>query len=216
MTTAFDPERCDDLARRAAAGDETAWALLLQEVWPFLVRTVGTSRSMGRLAKSEDHIRNVVTAVVDKLGSSERRGLGLYVPWRERNTGKTFEDWLRIVTANAVRDYVRHEAGDALSREQAVPSIKRFLNEFRTSPALESLGVRPPITATQTAQQLLRFAERKLPPEQLEALRLWLDGAGYDEIAMDIPAADAEAARKLVRAAVGTLRRHFGGVTGDD
>ena len=210
MTTALGAG-CEDLARGATAGDEAAWTRLVQEIWPFLLRTVGASRSMGRLGRSEDHVRNVITAVVDKLGGGGRRGLSLYFPWRERNSEKTFEDWLRIVAANAVRDYVRHEAGDALSRTQPEPSIKRFLNEFRTSPVLETLGVRPPITAAQTARELLRFAEEKLPSPQLAALRLWMEGATFEEIAAEAPAADADAAQKLVRAAVGTLRRHFGG-----
>lgn len=169
---------------------------------------------MGPLGRSEDHVRNVVTSVVEKLGGSERHGLGLYASWRPRNAEKTFEDWLRIVTANAVRDYVRHELGDALSRDPVEPSTTRLLNEFRTSPVIETLGVRPPITAAQTARQLLQFAEMRLPSEQLASLRLWLDGAGFDEIAADAHLIDGEEARRLVRAAIGTLRRHFGATTG--
>ncbi|MEZ4314325.1 MAG: hypothetical protein R3F14_40405 [Polyangiaceae bacterium] len=159
-------------------------------------------------------MRNVVTSIIEKMGGGGRRGLSLYFPWRLRNVEKTFEDWLRIVATNAVRDYVRREAGDALSRERAEPSVKRLLNEFRTSPALELLGVRPPITAAQTARELLRFADEKLPTPQLAALRLWLDGATFEEIASEGAGTDAEEARKLVRAAVGTIRRHFAGTPG--
>lgn len=206
---------CDELARRAAHGDAAAWGTLLELIWPYLGGFVRASRSMGPLCRSEDHVLNVVTAVIGKLGRDERQGLLLYSSWRARNADKGFEDWLRIVTANVVRDYVRHELRDALSRDPAEPSTTRLLNEFRTAPILETLGIRPPITAAQTARELLQFAEDRLPAEQLSALRAWLEGAEHDEIAQDAGLPEAEDARRLVRAAIATLRRHFvGGATG--
>jgi DNA-directed RNA polymerase specialized sigma24 family protein len=82
------------------------------------------------------------------------------------------------------------------------------LNEFASSPALEDLGVRPPLTAAQTARELIEFARSRLPAEQLALLEAWLEGASFDDMARE-HGTTADEARKLVRAAVATLRRHF-------
>jgi hypothetical protein len=37
----------------------------------------------------------------------------------------------------------------------------------------------------------------------------WVEGAGFDELRDELGLADAEESRKLVRAAVAALRRHF-------
>lgn len=211
--TTLDRRRCEELVKASAGGDGAAWTALVKEIWPYLIHLAKSSRSMGAMARSEDHVRNVVTAVVAKLGRDDRRGLNLSLSWCARNTSKGFDDWLRVVTTNVIRDYVRHELGDALSRTGAEPSVTGFLNEFRTSPILDSLGIRPPITAAQTARELLQFAENHLPALQLSALRAWLDGHELGEIAEQGALPDADEARKLVRAAIATLRRHFVGPT---
>lgn len=208
-TQPLDSARCEALALRVAAGDGPAWAELLVYLWPAWLRMVRKSRSMGPFSKSEDHVRNVVTNLAEKLGGEGARGLKLYAPWRERHHDKTFDDWLRIVTANAVRDYVRGQMNDAMAAIQPEPSVKRLLNEFRTSPAIDQLGARPPVTAAQTTRQLLAFANAHLSPPQLRALALWMEGATFEDIAEEMALDEADAARKLVRAAVALLRREF-------
>jgi hypothetical protein len=84
-----------------------------------------------------------------------------------------------------------------------------MLNEFDAL-SLEGVGARPPITAAQTARQLLEFARARLPADQLAALEQWVGGASFEEIQADLGLTDAVEARKKVRAACETLRRHFG------
>jgi RNA polymerase sigma factor (sigma-70 family) len=205
--TALDAELCEALALRATTGDQRACRELVEHLWPAWVSMVRTNRSMAGLARSEDHVHDVVTRLVEKIGRPDGRGLLLYPPWRERNPDKNFLDWIRIVTKNAIRDYVREQLGSTRTRPGEI-SVKRLLNEFASSPALDELGIRPPFTAAQTARELVEFARGRLSEAQLRALGLWLEGADFEEMAEEL-ALTAEEARKLMRSAVATLRRHF-------
>jgi DNA-directed RNA polymerase specialized sigma24 family protein len=211
MGSGLDVARCEGLAARAAGGDAGAWKELIAELWPAWTRQVRGARAMGSLARSEDHVRDVLAKLVEKLGQADGRGLRLYRPWRERHPDKTFEDWMHIVVANAIRDHVRATLGETKAFRTSEPSVKRLLNEFAASPALKELGARPPITAAQTARQMLEFAERRLPPDQYLALTHWIDGASFAEIEAELGEVEPGQAQRLVRAAVATLRRHFAG-----
>jgi DNA-directed RNA polymerase specialized sigma24 family protein len=114
---------------------------------------------------------------------------------------------MRIVTKNVIRDYAREQLGSRNVASDGLSS-KRLLNEFAYSPALEELGIRPPLTAAQTARELLEFARSRLPPEQLDVLHRWLEGASFEDIAEEL-GHTPEVVRKLTRSAVATLRRHF-------
>jgi hypothetical protein len=107
LSAAIDVTLCESLAARAAAGDGDACRKLVEHLWPAWIGMVRSSRSMGALARSEDHVHDVVARLVEKIGRPDGRGLRLYPPWRERNQTKTFGDWIRIVTKNAIRDYAR-------------------------------------------------------------------------------------------------------------
>ena len=200
-------ELCEKLAERAASGDASAGRPLVEHLWPVWVEMVRGSRSLGELGRSDDHVHDVIARLVEKIGRADGRGLRLYAPWRERNPEKTFEDWIRIVTKNTVRDYVRKQLGPRRP-PPGVSSLKRLLDEFASSPLLEELGVRPPLTAAQTAREPAEFARTRLPTDQLRLLGAWLEGASFDDMARET-GMSADDAKKLVRAAVATLRRHF-------
>lgn len=210
---AIDVERCEALATRAADGDRGAWRELVEHLWPFWQHAVRTSRAMGPLARTDDHVHDVVAALVEKLGPEGGAALGLYPAWRRANADKTFADWIAIVTAYAVRDHVRRALGRRKARDPELPSPKRLLNELVISPAADdpALAVRPEMTAAQTARQLVAWAEGRLAPEQQSALMMWLAGAEVDEIGEALCAGDAEGGRRLLRAAVAVLRRKFAG-----
>lgn len=196
---------------RAAAGDEGAAQELSKLLWPVWVQMVRATGAMRPFRDGEDHVHNVALKLLEKLGTPGSHALGLYKPWRERHPDKTFSDWLRIVVANAARDYARTQTGRV--SESSPPqeiSRKRLLNEFSLAPALDTLGTRPPFTNMQTAKELLSFARQHLEDDQLQALDLWLNGADFDEIATEL-LVDTEAARRLVRAAVAVMRRRFAG-----
>lgn len=206
----IDSLRCEALAAGAASGDNNAWKELIAVLWPAWTRQVRASRAMGSFARSEDCVRDVLANLVQKLGEDRARRLRTFSDWHERNPEKTFDDWARIVAANAIRDYVRAQLGAASTSEgEPLPSAKRLLNEFSMSPRLEELGFRPPVTAAQAARQLLEYAEAHLPPAQRQALGAWLDGSTFEEIERDLGLEEPGEAKRLVRAAIAVLRRRF-------
>lgn len=210
MAEGPDIDQCESLIERDASGDVAALNELVALLWPHWIVLVKKSRHMGSMAKSEDHVHNVVTALVDKLASG---ALGGYPGWRRDNPGKTFADWNRIVTSFAVRDYVRQALGRrSAAADPTLPSVKRLLNDFASSPVGEDAfgATRPPMTAAQTARQLLDFVERELPVNQVKALKLWIEGAAFEEIDEELGGTEPDQAKKLVRAACAVLRRRFG------
>ena len=161
-------------------------------------------------SSSDDHVRNVVLSVMERLGAKNRRGVKNYPPWQARYPAKTFADWLRIVSKNTARDYLRTQLGvvpQARTDEGEIHG-KRLLNEFAVA-LPEELGARPPMTTAQTARQLLEFASERLPGDQVLALKKWLDGVDFAEIAEQLNFEDSLEAQKMVRAAVASLRRAF-------
>lgn len=207
-----DP-RVDDaesLIAPVLAGDQ-AFAELMAALWEPSMRLVGGSKAMRGLRASEDDVREVVTRLMSKLQRDDFRALRLYRPWKERHPDKTFADWFKITAANVVRDFARERRGTDHRRMPGELSKKRLLNDFaKTLPGEDLHGQRPPVTDAQTARQLLEYARERLPSEQLAALESWLQGASYDAIASSRGLDDAATAKRLVRAAVAVLRRHFG------
>jgi DNA-directed RNA polymerase specialized sigma24 family protein len=200
---------CEALADRAADGDPAslnAFLAALCPAWDILVRG---SPAMGRLRRSDDHVSDVVTGLIEKFSRGDGHRLRQHRSWRAQHPDKTFEDWMHIVVANVVRDHMRSVLGETRSpSEPGKPSRKRLLNEFANAPALERLGARPPMTEAQTARQLLEFARERLPADQHGALMRWLEGETFEEIEAKL-GLPSEASEKLVRAALATLRRHF-------
>jgi DNA-directed RNA polymerase specialized sigma24 family protein len=161
---------------------------------------------MGRYGRSEDHVRNVATRLVEKIGAV--KSLASYFAWRERNAERGFGDWIRIVTTNAARDYVRQTLREPSERVSELDRTA-LMNDFASSPVPDGASVRQPITVAQTARQLLDFAKARLDGPQLGALERWMEGCDFEDIATELGLASSDEARKLVRAAVATLRREF-------
>jgi hypothetical protein len=201
----LDLDYCETTIQRVCAGDRQALNELVRYMWPYWVEYVRTTRRMGPLARSEDHVRNVAMRLLEKANNRDGEHFRQYVEWRLRASEKTFEDWTIIVAANEVRGYIRTVLG-ARTDESDAPSAKRLLNEFATA---QELGVRPPYTAEATAHQLMEFACSRLSADQLAALGIWLEGGGYDEIERELAIADG---KRLVRAAVAVLRRNFSAI----
>ncbi len=208
MKRDLDEGRCEELVARLLEGDAKARQELIQVLWPVWSDIVRHSRSMGSFANSKDHVGEVVTRLAEKFGRADGRALRTYTEWRLAHQDRTFTDWNRIVTTNAIRDYLRKVIGTERA-PVGEPTPKRLLNELARSPIALEHGVRPPFTAKQTARELLEFASSNLAPDQLRAMQLWLDDADFDEIGRAMRASPDDA-RKLVKAAIAVLRRHFG------
>ena len=208
----LEAPRCADLARRGASGDGAARQELVALLWPAWLALLRHHRSLGPLASSDDHVHEVATRLFGKIADPDGRALQQYVHWAASHLDKTFADWMRIVIANLVRDYVREQLGARPDDPDSLPSAKRLLNEISLSPRADDAGIRPPFTAQQTIRQLLEFAASRLGAPQLRALDRWLQGASFDDIDTELELAPGDAQR-LVRAGVAVLRRHFGGST---
>ncbi|MEM1030075.1 MAG: hypothetical protein AAF928_00130 [Myxococcota bacterium] len=209
-TVAWDV--CERLAGAACDGTETSWTQLTEHLWDYWLRRIRSHRAMGSLARDEDHVHDVAARLVDKLAPRGGAALGLYPSWRDRNPNRTFRDWMNIVLTFTVRDHVRATLGQRRTRDPDLPSVKRLLNEFSTSAAIEEVGGwRPQFTAAHWLRQMLDLAASHLRDDQYAALTLWLQGARYDEMGAFIDGVDAATARNLVRSAVAILRRRFAG-----
>jgi DNA-directed RNA polymerase specialized sigma24 family protein len=178
-------------------------------LWPELTRLVRATRAMAVLAKSEDHVQNAVLLVLEKLSKDGCRAARLERAWREAHPDKSLGDWLRIVTANVARDYVRERTGRSSSGTRALD--KRLVSSLATLlPDDDDLRPAPMLsqTSSHAARELARWAEEQLPKDQRAALASWLQAASFEDIATEIGVVDAAAAKRVVRAAVAALRRH--------
>ncbi len=173
---------------------------------PVVERIARTNRSMGSYRHSADDVRNVMAQVFERLRRDEFRALRTFASWRSKNPGKTFPDWLTIVTVNVVRNYVSSKLGTTTA---GGPSLKQLVNTL--AGALDGDGPisLPHITTKETAQRILEYARDQLAADQLAALVGWLGGDTFDETAQELGLPDAKAAERLLRAALAKLRRQF-------
>jgi len=179
------------LVEGVLAKRDGAWPALIGLVHPHLERMAAASSSLGPLRGSEDHRKNAISDVLAKLARNNYRALSLLAPWLAANPGRGAGDWLRIVSANAIREYVTRQIGNDATR--------RFLHTLADplSEAGES-GLRPPVTTQQTARQILDYATAHLPDVQLRALKAWLQQSKL-----------GDEDQRRVRAALARLRREF-------
>jgi hypothetical protein len=192
---------------RVIAGDGAAWQELVAELEPYLIELLRRGRTLGPMRRNLDDCRAVMINVLERLKKDDYRGLRLFQPWAEANFGKHFGDWIRIVTVNLARDHVTSRLGAAES-----PINKRMLNTLASLlPGDDDrrLAFRPLMTDAQLARELVEYASGALDAEQFRALRRWMDGASFDELAAELELATPSDASKLVRAALARLRRHF-------
>ncbi|HEV7556232.1 MAG TPA: hypothetical protein VGO00_12280, partial [Kofleriaceae bacterium] len=133
--------------------------------------------------------------------------------WVEANPGKNFGDWIRIVTANMARDHVSSRIGQANRADDEAPLNKRLVNTLASLLADGDdprLAYKPSSTHAQLARELLDYATRELDPAQFAALRRWLEGGTFDELAGELGLSGPRDAERVVRAALARLRRQFG------
>lgn len=205
----LDVAMCDALVARAAQGDIEALRRLTAVLWPHWLEQARADAGVRSLPHVEDQAHQVATVLAGKLARRQGHALRLYLLWQERHSGKTFADWTRIVAKNAIRNHLDSQLGRVRHKGTGgEASPKRLLNEAASSSLLDELGVRPAITAEQTARELLQYAERHLKSGEQRALSLWLEGETFSSIAGVLGKSEEEVV-KLQRRAVATLRRHF-------
>jgi DNA-directed RNA polymerase specialized sigma24 family protein len=207
----LDAEAADGLLRAVRSTSDPAWRELAALLWPELLGLVGANAAMVSLAATEDHVREAALLVLEKLGRRDCRGARLYVAWREANPDRDAGDWLRIVATNVARDYARERRGRASTGPDGRRPDKRQLEVLATLlPDGDDLPAATTMSATSrhAARELAAFASGRLPTDQGRALAAWLAGASFEELGRDLGLEDAATAKRLVRAAVASLRRH--------
>ena len=205
---------------RVVGGDASAWNELAVRLEPLLLQLLRRSRTLGPMRHNVDDCRAVMISVLERLSKNDFRSLRLFQPWADANPGKDFGDWIRIVTVNIARDHVSGRLGGAAGAgsDDEARLNKRMLHTLASLlPGDDDhrLAFRPSMTNVQLARELLEYAARSLESTQLHALRRWMDGASFDEVAGELGLATPRDADKLVRAALARLRRHFGGRAND-
>jgi hypothetical protein len=216
MMAALGDSRLATLAAyvpRVVGGDGAAWRELVTRLEPLLIELLRRSRTLGPMRHNVDDCRAVMISVLERLSKDDYRGLRLFRPWADAHPGKDFGDWIRIVTVNLARDHVSSRLGVAERADDDVPLNKRMLNSLASrlpGGDEERIGFRPSMTQLQLSRELLEYAARALDPDQFRALRRWMDGASFAELADELGLAAPRDADKLVRAALARLRRHFG------
>lgn len=190
--TSTTPAALEELLRDAARGCEASRKSLLSLLWGELEALVRGDRGMRRLRRSHDHVADVVVNAAEKLS----RGWTGYLDWSQRNPEKKIRDWVRIVTKNAIRDYLR----------QIIPRLT--LTDCASSAGLEDCIAGQPFEIASETREVVDFAEARLPVPQLRSLTLWLQGCGFDEVGAAL-GCNVDRARLDISAAIAALRRHF-------
>ncbi len=198
----------EDLVADAAAGNEAAWWLLWEEVEPRLERLLSNPRVTGRLSADVDDVRNILVGVMEKLRDDNSRRLKSYLE-SGRDTGG-FEAWIVVVTKRTAIDYMRahHDYVDQ-RRNLDVAGAGEWVIPKELPSDSQLIGNRPPVTTRGAALALLRYAYDTLPPEQMQALELWILNTPYESIAEKLAMESAQEAQKRVRAGLERIRRRF-------
>jgi DNA-directed RNA polymerase specialized sigma24 family protein len=199
----------EDLVVDASAGNEAAWWLLWEEVEPKLERLLSNPRVTGRLSTDVDDVRNILVAVMEKLRDDNSRRLKSYVETRDGSPGG-FEAWVVVVTKRTAIDYMRahHDYLDQ-RRDPDAEGAGAWVIPKELPNDSQLVGNRPPVTTRGAALTLLRYAYDSLPPEQMQALELWILNTPYSGIAEKLSIDSAEEAQKRVRAGLERIRRRF-------
>ncbi len=204
-------DEIDALIAPVTTGDEAAWQALWQRLEPRLARLLAQPTFLG-LRDRDDERRAIALEVMTRLRADKYRRLGQFLEARRGTPGLRFMTWLRVVTKRVGIDYLRGHSDYIDRRRDADASANGAWVGIDPLPAASELpGERPPVTAINTARQLLAYADGALTALQRRALELWTQGDSHDEIAQATDLADGAEAAKVVRAAIERLRRQFRG-----
>jgi DNA-directed RNA polymerase specialized sigma24 family protein len=195
--------------KAAAGGDRTAWGNLWKEIEPVLKRIVAQPRFLGRLGQRDDDRDNIVIAVFDRLQANDFNRLKLYLQARNDNPKLKFLSWLRVVAKRVGIDYLRAHP-EYLRRHDADASKPGdWVPQTALPPGSQLGGQRPPMTNIGTAHELVQYARTALPEDQQRAIELWSQSESFDDIARTLGLKNAQAAERMVRAALERLRRKY-------
>ena len=189
----------EDVVASAASGDEQAWQDLWTLLAPRLAGTLRRARLYGPTWRREDEIRDTLVAVMARLREDRFRRLNVYLEARCADPELGFLRWVRVLARRVAIDRLRATLGGRRPR---------WTEPVELLPDKLPCG-RGPVTNRIAAGQILRYAIRALSEPQRRALEMWAGHGDRVDIALSLGLGDPGDVDRLVRAAVGRLRRHF-------
>jgi DNA-directed RNA polymerase specialized sigma24 family protein len=122
--------------------------------------------------------------------------------------------WLIGLLRFAVKDHIKKRLGWTARRpgEERAPSRRDLSTDADRLDDQPEAGERPPITDLMAMRQMLdrmRDYSATFPVPMRQALELWMQDVGFDEIAVRLGVEGPERSRALVRAAQARLRERF-------
>ena len=202
-------EAIEALVVASARNDPAAWQRLWAAIEPVLSRIIAQPRFLGRLGQREDDRRDIVVAVFARLRADKFKRLRLYLDAKQGNPRLRFLTWLRVVAKRVGIDHLRAHPDYVRRHDTDASKPGEWVNAGTLPPASQLAGDRPPVTARDTAQRLLEYADDTVPREHRRALQLWAQGEGFPAIAEALGLATAADAARIVRAVLERLRRKF-------
>ena len=181
----------EELVVEAAAGDRIAWQRLWTALEPRVCGSLRKSWRQGIEAHRDDEIRDLFVATMARLSQHRFRRLQLYLTARSADPELNFMRWLFVVAHRVKLDRLRLRRAVVVAGTGEPP-----------------LG-EPAVFDRVAAGQIVRYASQALTARQRSALEVWAGHGSHDDIAARLGLAGPEAATRLVRAALGRLRRHF-------
>ncbi len=193
-----------ELVQKTCHGDNRAWAQLWLALAPCVETIAGRWRITGRLAKCPDERANIVVRFMGELhedGFRRLAELGERLALRDGS----YWPWLVRVASNSAITYVRRHPEYVGPSEEESGS---WINHAPLPEALEDEGPDP--SEEIEAHRILARAEDELTPQQLDALRRWLQGESLEEIAAALQlCGGAPAGKRILRSAMRRLRYAF-------
>jgi hypothetical protein len=222
----------DPLVLGVVHGDRAAWFELTLHIEAYVEVHVPQHWRMrkARIARSEDDVRDVLLATLERVDRDDFRSLRAYlerkqaqVPDVRAATGGrelSFASWLSGLVEFAIRDHVRKRYGRAPSAraraedeaEQPVLS-KRSLNSWAVHPTATQSGqygsAAPGLSRLLTARSVLRYASEVFEARELRFFERYLEHATFEELAQEFELPSPEQARAEARRLKERLRARF-------
>jgi hypothetical protein len=230
----------DPLVLGVVHGDRAAWFELTLHIEAWVEAHVPRHWRMrkARLARSQDDVRDVLLATLERVDRADFRALREYLERKQRAVPDvrgssydglaelSFASWLAGLVDFAIRDHVRKRYGRAPSRAQAAPRAgqddelpappvlsKRSLHSWAVHPTKTQSGqfgsAASGLSRLLTARSILRYASEVFDARELRFFERYLEHGTFDELAREFALAGPELARAEVRRLKERLRARF-------
>jgi hypothetical protein len=222
----------DPLVLGVVHGDRTAWFELTLHIEAFVESHVPRHWRMrkARIARSEDDVRDVLLATLERIDRDDFRSLRDYLERKQQavpdvrdamptqTQALSFASWLGGLVEFAIRDHVRKRYGRAPAARARVLQdkpvfTKRSLHSWAVHPTESQSGqygsAAPGMSRLLTARSVLRYASEVFDDRELRFFERYLEHTSFEELAQEFALASPELARAEARRLKERLRARF-------